>query len=78
MVSVSFRKCGNLTFHPVSHIVPTALLVRVQCARKDLYKAVEGPSTIPIVLSMDDLSTSKAFDYFRARRDEFRFTSDPP
>ena len=31
------------------HIVPTALLVRVQCARKDLHKAVEGPSTRPIV-----------------------------
>ena len=28
------------------------LLVRVQCFRKDLYKAEEGPSTIPIGLSM--------------------------
>ena len=27
------------------HIVPTALIVRVQCFKKDLYKAVEGPST---------------------------------
>ena len=34
------------------HIVPTVLLVRVQCPRKDLYKAVEGPSTRPIVISM--------------------------
>ena len=34
------------------HIVPTALLVRVQCFRKGSYKAVEGPSTRPIVLSM--------------------------
>ena len=34
------------------HIVPTALLVRVQCIRSDMYKAVEGPSTRPIVLSM--------------------------
>ena len=34
------------------HIVPTALLVREQHSRKDLYKAVEGPSTIPLVLSM--------------------------
>ena len=33
------------------HIVPTALLVRVQCFRKGSYKA-EGPSTRPIVLSM--------------------------
>ena len=24
------------------------------------------------------LSTSNAFDYFRARRDEIRFTFDPP
>ena len=34
------------------HIVPTALLVSVQCFRKGLYKAVQGPSTRPIVLSM--------------------------
>ena len=34
------------------HIVPTALLVRLQRFRNDLYKAVKGPSTIPIVLSM--------------------------
>ena len=34
------------------HIVPTALLVRVQRFRNDLYKAVKGPSTRPMVLSM--------------------------
>ena len=34
------------------HIVPTALLIRAQCFRKRLYKAVQGPSTRPIVLSM--------------------------
>ena len=34
------------------HIIPTDLLVRVQCFRKSLYKAVQGPSTRPIVLSM--------------------------
>ena len=34
------------------HIVPTALLARVQCFRKGLYKAVEEPSTGTIVLSM--------------------------
>ena len=34
------------------HKVPTALLVRVQRFRNDLYKAVKGPSTRPIVLSM--------------------------
>ena len=39
-------------FDKARHIVPTALLVRVQFLRKGLYKAVEGPSTRPIVLSM--------------------------
>ena len=34
------------------HIVPTALLVRVQRFRNDLYKTVKGPSTRPIVLTM--------------------------
>ena len=34
------------------HIVPTALIVRVQCSRKGLYKAAEGPSTRPIVFLM--------------------------
>ena len=34
------------------HVVFTALIVRVQCFRKDMYRAVEGPSTRPIVLSM--------------------------
>ena len=35
-----------------SHKVPTALLVTMQRSRKDLYNAVEGSSTRPIVLSM--------------------------
>ena len=34
------------------HIVPTALLVRVQRLRNDLHKTVKVPSTSPIVLSM--------------------------
>ena len=34
------------------HIVPTTLLVRVQCFRKSLHKALQGPSTRPIVVSM--------------------------
>ena len=34
------------------HIVPTALLVRLQRFRNNLYKAVKGPSTRPIVLLM--------------------------
>ena len=59
-----------------SYIVPTALLVGVQCFRKDLYKAVEWPSTRPIVLSMI------TGPYFRRRRrltilepDETKFAS---
>ena len=44
------------------HIVPTALLVRVQCFRKSLHKAVQGPSTRPIVVSMINRS------YCRRRR----------
>ena len=56
------------------HIVPTALLVSVQRLRNDLYKAVKVSSTRPIVVLM----TSKAFQYFRARRDEISFAFDPP
>ena len=62
-------------------VVPTAVLVRVQRLRNDLYKAVKGPSTRPIVLSMITGSYfrgSKAFHYFRARRDKIRFAFDPP
>ena len=59
------------------HIVPTALLVEVQCFRNDLYKTVEGPSTRPIVLSMTTV-TSKALNYFGAWRDEIRFAFDAP
>ena len=51
------------------HIVPTALLVRVQRFRNDLYKAVKGPSTRPIVHSMI------AGSYWRRRR---RFTIFEP
>ena len=50
-------------------IVPTVLLVRVQRFRNDLYKAVKGPSTRPIVLSMI------AGSYWRRRR---RFTIFEP
>ena len=35
------------------HIVPTALLVRVQCFRKSLHKAVQGPSTIILWTSVE-------------------------
>ena len=31
------------------HIIPIALLVKLQRSRKDLYKAVEGPSTLSIL-----------------------------
>ena len=51
------------------HIVPTALLVGVQRFRNDVYKAVKGPSTRPIVLSMI------AGSYWRRRR---RFTISSP
>ena len=51
------------------HIVPTALLVRVQRLTNDLYKAVKGPSTRLIVLSMITGS------YCRRRR---RFTIFEP
>ena len=58
------------------HIVPTALLVRVQRFRNDLYKAVKGPNIRHIVLSMI------AGSYWRRRRrftifepDEMKFAS---
>ena len=62
------------------HIVPTALLVRVQRFRNGSYKVVEGPSTRLIVLSMITGS------YCRRRRrltifepDEKKFgVFDPP
>ena len=47
------RKSGHCRlgggFYKARHIVPTALLVRVQRSRKRMYKVVEGPSTRPIV-----------------------------
>ena len=63
------------------YIVPTALLVRVQCFRNDLYKAVKGQSTRHTVLSIitgSILTTSKAFHYFQVRRDKTCFAFDPP
>ena len=39
-------------FGEARHIVQTALLVRVERFRNDLYKAIKGPSSRPIVLSM--------------------------
>ena len=44
------------------HIVPTALLVRVQRFRNDLYKAVKGPSTRPIVLKPERKARSESRD----------------
>ena len=57
------------------HIVPATLLVRVQRSRKDMLLMgwthyLNNHCVI--------LSTSKAFHYFRARRNEFRFAFDPP
>ena len=37
---------------PVIYVFPTTLLIRVQCFRKDLYKAIQGPNTRPVILSM--------------------------
>ena len=44
------RLCGGL--NKARHVVPTALLVRMQCFRKGLYKTVEGLSTRPMVISI--------------------------
>ena len=70
----SCRLWGGLD--KAQHKVPTVSLVRVQRLRNDLYKAVEGPSTRLIVLSMITWS------YFRRRRhltilepDETKFAS---
>ena len=63
------------------HIVPTALLVRVQRFRNDLYKAVKGPSTRPIVLSMIAGSywrRRRRFTIFEPDEMKFRFAFDPP
>ena len=56
------------------HIVPSALFVRVQCFRNDLYKVVQGPSTrYRPVDHWVILSTSNEFDCFGTRQDEIRF-----
>ena len=44
------RLCGGL--EKVCHVVPTALLVRVQCSRKSLHMVVEGMSTRHIAILM--------------------------
>ena len=54
LISGPWRLCGGL--NKARHIVPTALLVRVQCFRK-------GPSTRPIVLSM--INASYCLDHRR-------------
>ena len=48
------RSCGGLD--KARHVVPTGLIVRVQCYRKSMHMAVGGPSIIPIVFSMIPLS----------------------
>ena len=58
------------------HIVPTAILVRVQRLRNDLYKAVKGPITRTIVLSMITGSywpRRRRFTIFES--DEIKFVS---
>ena len=57
---------------------PQRLVNQSQCFRKALFKVVEGPSTRPIDDRWVIRSTSKAFDFFIVRRNEIRFTFDPP
>ena len=49
-ISGPCRLCGGSD--KARLVVPTALLVRVQCLKKSMYMAVEGPSTRPIVFPM--------------------------
>ena len=62
------------------HIVPKALLERVQCFRKDIKgcRRDEHKTYGPLDDYWVILSTSKAYDYLRARRDEICFVFDPP
>ena len=60
------------------YIVPIASLVRVQCFRKGLYKAIEGPSTRPKVFSMitgSNCRRRRRLTIFEQRRDEIRCSS---
>ena len=52
----------DLEIYSILFYSPHPLLVKVQCFRKGLYKAVKGQSTRPIVLSMINES------YCRRRR----------
>ena len=63
------------------HIVPTALLVRVQRFRKDLCKAVKGLITRLIVLSMITVSywrRRRRFTIFERRDEIASLAFDPP
>ena len=63
------------------HIVPIALLVRVRCFWKDLYKAVEEPSTRLIVLSMitgSYIQRPRRLTIFQTDETKNRFIFDPP
>ena len=73
------QESGPWGLDKARHIVPTALLVRAQCFRNELYKAVNGPRTRHIVLS------NMAGSYWRHRRrfiyfepDEIKFASRLP
>ena len=68
LISGPCRPCEGLD--KACHIVPNALLVRVQCFRKGLHKAVEGQSTRHIVLLMSKGS------YCRRRRRLIIFEPD--
>ena len=73
------RLCGGLD--KARHIVPTALVSQsamfkerfVQGCRRAKHKTYSPLDDHWVILS-----SSKAFDYFRTRRDEIRCVFDPP
>ena len=70
------RRFGQvLSYSPRRLVSQSAMLEErsVQGCRRAKHKTY-SPLDDQLVI----LSTSKAFDYFKARRDEIRFISDPP
>ena len=61
------------------HIVPTALVVKVQCFMNGKgCRRAKHKTYSPLDDQWFILSSSKAFNYFRTRRDEIRCVFDPP
>ena len=68
-------------FDKTCHIVPTALLVRVQCFRKSLYTTVEGLSTRKLVLLMitgSPCRRRRRLTFFATRQDAMHCAFGPP